>query len=109
MTARRAVAPPPVDAGDLVDPSLLTRTEKDALRKAGMWRLSRRRGGYGLIGERWTVTLATVRVLKRLGLVRSVIGSGRNTLLITGSGKMTLAIMDARARRARPAREAANG
>lgn len=83
----------------IVDPAELTDTEKDGLRKIDMWQLRRRRGGYGLRGERWVVTLRTVEALQTKGLVRAVIGGGKNTVIITGSGKMTLGVLDERARR----------
>lgn len=87
----------------MVDPADLTATEKEALRRIDRLQLRRRKGGYGVRGEYWKVTLRTVAELERLGLVRRVIGGGRNTVMITGSGKMTLAVLEERVRRARGA------
>ncbi|MCI5075672.1 hypothetical protein [Oricola sp.] len=81
----------------MIDPRDLTAAERDALRKIGMWRLKRRRGGYGLGGEPWRITNAMVARLRHKSLVSEIAGA-RVPLVLTGEGRNTLAVMDERAR-----------
>lgn len=91
----------------LVDPKDLNSQEKRALSIVrNNSRLMRVRNGYRQISA--NVTLKMVERLEALGLVRQTVVGARPTVVLTGSGGATLAIMDERAQnRGRPTTETA--
>ena len=81
---------------DLIDCAKLTATQYHSLALLSHRAVNRMRGCYRLVGGGGTISLKTIERLETLGLVRERIAGGRKNLVLTGTGRQLLAVLDAR-------------